>query len=84
MLQYSSELKSKLQAGEHLAQGSEEEVEIRGCSIVAVEMIKRHMNILGAQPVTSAQIDFYLWNFSKSHSDEMEEYPIHRTLTVFY
>ena len=84
ILEYSSELNKKLCAGEHLAPGSEEEVEIRGCSIAAVERVKGCLNTYRKQKITSAQIDFYLWNLAKSHSNEMEDYPIHRTLTVFY
>ena len=86
VLEYSSELRGRLRAGQHLPVGSEEEVEIRGCSIAAVERIRRQMSACTpkAKHITSAQIDFYLWNFAKTHSNEMEGYPIHRTLTVFY
>lgn len=86
VLNYSPELHEKLNGGKHIPAGSEEEVEIRGCSIAAVEMIKHHLNACApeTQRVTSAQIDFYLWKFAKNHSEEMKELPIHRTLTVFY
>ena len=78
ILEYSSELNKKLCAGEHLAPGSEEEVEIRGCSIAAVERVKGCLNTYRkVQKITSAQIDFYLWNLAKNHSNEMEDYPIH-------
>lgn len=86
VLEYSPELSRRLRAGGHLPVGSEEEVEIRGCSIAAVERIRSLLSAKSprGQLVTSAQIDFYLWNFAKTHSNEMEDYPIHRTLTVFY
>ena len=38
VLHYSDKLMSKLRDGVHLPQGSPEEVEIRGCSIWAVEV----------------------------------------------
>ena len=34
--------------------------------------------------VNAALIDFYLWNYAKSHSDFMQTFPIHRTHSIFY
>ena len=34
--------------------------------------------------VNGVTIDFFLWEFAKSHHVEMEGFPIHRTRTMFY
>jgi len=49
VLCYSDELMGRLVKGEHVEVGSVEEVEIRGCSIWAVELIKQQMLELQSQ-----------------------------------
>lgn len=34
--------------------------------------------------INSVTLDFYLWNFAKGNSSQMNQFPIHRTLTHFY
>ena len=34
--------------------------------------------------ISSVALDYYLWNYAKTHSSELKQYPIHRTLTIFY
>ena len=34
--------------------------------------------------VNSVTLDFYLWNYAKTNSSQMTDFPIHRTLTHFY
>ncbi len=38
----------------------------------------------GEPTVNGVTIDYFLWNYAKAHHAEMQDYPIHRTLTVFY
>lgn len=77
-------------AGELLSPGDRRELEIRGCSIWAVELIKQRLCKLvqerDAQTcgVNSAIIDFYLWPYAKQHHKEMAHIPIHHTRSVYY
>ncbi|KAJ2687782.1 hypothetical protein IWW39_002662 [Coemansia spiralis] len=66
-----------------LPSGHPWEVEIRGNSIWAVECIKRCMEEEGTH-VNAILIDFYLWDYSKEHSEEMKEIPIHLTRSINY
>ncbi|KAJ2489970.1 hypothetical protein IWW37_003518 [Coemansia sp. RSA 2050] len=59
------------------------EIEIRGNSIWAVECIKRCMEESGVR-VNAILIDFYLWDYSKEHPEEMKEIPIHLTRSINY
>lgn len=93
VLKYSDSLLKKLQKGEHLAKGSESECEIRGCSIHAVELIRKKLAKLisddpdldvESEEINSILLDYYLWNYAKDHSNAMKAYPIHKTHTIFY
>ena len=77
-------------AGELLSSGDRREVEIRGCSIWAVELIKDRFCKLVQErdmqtfSINSAIIDFYLWPYAKQHHKEMAHIPIHHTRCVYY
>ena len=74
--------------------GSDEEVEIRACSVQAVERIRALLEkrlevehelqpVAGLGPgLTSVAIDWYLWGVGEKDRDEGP--PHHRTITVFY
>lgn len=89
-LRYSDELMQALKKGELLPSGDSREVEIRGCSIWAVELIKEHVCKLvqdrdkHPSDVTSVIIDFYLWPYAKQHHAEMAHIPIHHTRCIYY
>ncbi|KAK7933813.1 hypothetical protein WMY93_004709 [Mugilogobius chulae] len=89
-LKYSDELMGTLKRGELLPSGDRREVEIRGCSIWAVERIKRHLCRLVQErdkqtcPINSVIIDFYLWPYAKQHHQEMAHIPIHHTRCIYY
>lgn len=89
-LRYSDELMEALKKGELLQSGDRREVEIRGCSIWAVELIKERLCKLvqerDKQPcdITSVIIDFYLWPYAKQHHAEMAHIPIHHTRCIYY
>ncbi|KAL2092588.1 hypothetical protein ACEWY4_012386 [Coilia grayii] len=89
VLKYSDELMNTLKKGELLSSGDRREVEIRGCSIDAVEQIKEQLLQLVAEDgevchINSALIDFYLWPYAKEHHKEMAHIPIHHTRCIYY
>ncbi len=89
-LWYSPRLQSKISRKEPLKPGSELEIEIRGCSIWCVELIRReiltkHPEAIGK--VNAVLIDFFLYDTCKEMEKrgEMEEVlPHHRTRSIFY
>ncbi len=64
-----------------LPAGSPEEVEIRACTVWAVELLRQELAAKGMQ-VTAVDIDYHLWYLSQSK--ELQSRPYHRTLTIFY
>lgn len=89
-LRYSDRLMEALRRGELLESGERREVEIRGCSIWAVELIKQQLHRLVQErdqtscSVTSVIIDFYLWPYAKQHHRDMAHIPIHHTRCIYY
>jgi hypothetical protein len=89
-LWYSPRLESKILRHELLEPGGELEVEIRGCSIWCVELIRRE--ILRKHPeakgmVNAVLIDFFLYDTCKEmeKKGELDEsLPHHRTRSIFY
>ena len=93
ILKYSEELQEKVINETELAHGSIEEIEIRGCSIHAVECLKtaiehqlsgREHDFYKDGKMNSIIIDFYLWDYATLNSNEMKAFPEHRTRTYFY
>ncbi|MEQ2294897.1 hypothetical protein AMECASPLE_008560 [Ameca splendens] len=90
VLQYSDALMQALKNGELLRSGDQREVEIRGCSIWSVELIKDGLHKMMLERdgetcnINSAVIDFYLWPFAKQHHKEMAHIPIHHTRCIYY
>lgn len=76
--------------GELLSSGDRREVEIRGCSIWSVELIRARLCELVKErdgqncDINSAVIDFYLWPYAKEHHKEMAHIPIHHTRCIYY
>ncbi|KIW98082.1 uncharacterized protein Z519_01666 [Cladophialophora bantiana CBS 173.52] len=87
---YSPRLESRISRQEMLKAGAEMEIEIRGCSIWCVELIKKE--ILRKHPeakgkVNAILIDFFLYDTCKEmeKGGEIEELlPHHRTRSIFY
>lgn len=73
-----------------LSAASAEEVEIRGCSIHAVELIKKRLQEkinssgMNVEVPNASLIDYYLWCYRRKHAKEMEKIPYHKTLGIFY
>lgn len=75
---------------ELLESGSDKEIEIRGCSIHAVELLKKRIEKelkekeLNVSVPNSTLIDYYLWCYRRKHAQEVESIPYHKTLGIFY
>ncbi|BDA49250.1 Queuosine salvage protein [Coccomyxa sp. Obi] len=86
ILVYSARLANTVDKGQELAAGSEEEVEIRACTIQAVEEMKsalRERSSRDGCPVPhSVQLDWFLWERGERERETAP--PHHRTLTTFY
>lgn len=78
---YSPELEQKVMSMELLPEGSEEEVEIRACTIVAVERMKKALAGMG-RIISAREIDWLLWN--ESVLGPAPGKPHHRTITTSY
>uniref|UniRef100_A0A1B6C8Q7 Queuosine 5'-phosphate N-glycosylase/hydrolase n=1 Tax=Clastoptera arizonana TaxID=38151 RepID=A0A1B6C8Q7_9HEMI len=89
VLGYKDELKKKLQSELLLENGSEEELEIRGCSIEAVEQVKDVVKeIIKSKNLSplcnSVIIDYYLWTYRREHRKELESIPFHKVKSIYY
>lgn len=84
VLEYSKELLDKLNTRQLIESGSDDEIEIRGNSIWAVElMIRRIKEIAPDQPINAILVDFYIWDTAKEIQEQMN-IPIHRTRSIYY
>jgi hypothetical protein len=66
--------------------GDAYEVEIRGCSIHAVELLVKYMREkLGVDKgINAILVDFYLWDLAQEKKQEMAGLPIHRIRSIYY
>jgi hypothetical protein len=81
VLVYEPELVARIEAGELLAPGSREEVEIRACALHAVERLASVARRLG-RPTPVWALDERLW--ARGQRPESKARPRHRTRTVHY
>ena len=79
---YSNELSAKIDARDEIQCGCEEEIEIRACTIIAVEMLHHALCRLGVNNIIEIEIDWLLWQQGEKIKDDIA--PHHRTLTIFY
>lgn len=77
ILSYDAGLLGRIDAGELLEHGSEEEVEIRACAVEAVERLARARAELSPQA-----LDHLLWN--RGRGDRYKAHPRHRARTTAY
>lgn len=80
ILKYGSNLSCSIDSNSEIVPGSEEEVEIRACSIYAVEQMRDLIGKKFGKQLLSIDIDLWLWscgvqNMALSH---------HRTLSIYY
>jgi len=89
-LKYSPELLSFLEKDELLESGDRREVEIRGASIQAVELIKAEIRKRleeSGRPVeliNAILIDHFLWDYRRDNAEALEKYPYHKTRCIYY
>ena len=85
MLKYSPDLLQKMKE-ESIESGSIEEIEIRGLSILSVEMLREEIDRIGGFKgiLNCITLDFYLWDLAKEMKSEMAQIPIHKIKTHFY
>jgi hypothetical protein len=81
ILTYEESLLAGITAGNLVAAGSAEEIEIRACALHAVELIKAEFHKLG-QIIRSSDLDNFLWN--RGQQPYYKAVPRHRTRCVFY
>ena len=81
VLDYDASLAARIDAGELIAAGSPEEVEIRAVALHAVERMVEALREAG-RDVTAQELDFLLWN--RGQEPKYKAVPRHRTRTVFY
>jgi len=81
VLMYADELAARIDGGEPLAAGSEEEVEIRACAVHAGELLLAELHRLD-RPVNALQLDNYLWHRGQQPFYRIR--PRHRTRSIFY
>ncbi|KNC81635.1 hypothetical protein SARC_06058, partial [Sphaeroforma arctica JP610] len=85
LMEYTEELTADMKSGSLWQTGDPREAEVRGCSIWAVELVKREMRRQGcASELNSILLDFYLWDYAKQYSHDMAHVPIHLVRTRFY
>lgn len=98
VLEYSQELKDVLNRDQFIDHGSEYEVEIRGQSIYAVDLLARTMKKLSARGngngdtnhksvvINSILIDFYLWDFRRQNVELIDSNTssYHKTRCIYY
>lgn len=80
ILRYSLPLAEKVDNRVLLPAGSNEEVEIRANTVLAVELLRQEMQALGLD-LPSYRIDWLLWSASQE-TGQMQ--PYHRTRTIYY
>jgi hypothetical protein len=81
VLRYADALAARIDGGELLAAGSEEEVEIRAAAVHAGELLVAELRRSG-RPVNALQLDNALWYRGQQPFYRMR--PRHRTRTIFY
>lgn len=84
LLVYDSDLAARIDCGEPIAPGSEEEIEIRACAVHAVELLVAALagDATGGRPITARELDIALWERGRSASYKAR--PRHRTRTTAY
>lgn len=81
VVDYDSDLVERIEAGELLAAGSSEEVEIRALGVHAVEGLRAALAELG-HDVPSWHLDQVLWE--RGGGARYKAVPRHRSRSVFY
>lgn len=81
VLSYSPSLASMVDSFKELPCGTEEEVEIRACTIIAVEKLRELLRAKFGRQILSVQLDWWLWSVGISFQSKLR---YHRTHTIYY
>ncbi|XP_069589708.1 queuosine 5'-phosphate N-glycosylase/hydrolase-like isoform X2 [Ranitomeya imitator] len=91
VLRYSEALVKKLKEGWLFKNGDREEMEIRGCSIQAVELIHEQVQELfkkkggkRSNEVNPILINNFLWDFARDNRKAVDVVPFHRVRCIYY
>ncbi|KAL8168354.1 hypothetical protein V2J09_009853 [Rumex salicifolius] len=80
VLRYSSSLGNIIESNIEIGPGSEEEVELRACTIYAVEKMRDLIHIKTGKQVLSVELDLWLWSYGVKAPSLRH----HRTLSIYY
>lgn len=80
VLRYSPSLADIIGANKEIGSGTEEEVELRACSIYAVEKMRDLIVKRTGKQVLSVELDLWLWAYGVSNPSLQH----HRTLSIYY
>ncbi|KAL9461270.1 hypothetical protein AB3S75_004297 [Citrus x aurantiifolia] len=75
-----SRLANIIETNNEISSGSEEEVELRACSVYAVEKMKELIRIKSGKQVLSVELDLWLWSVGV----QCPALQHHRTLSIYY
>jgi hypothetical protein len=81
IMRYTPALAAAIDAKEEIPFGSKEEVEIRACTVIAVERLQKALLTKGIT-LLAIELDWLLWQRGEESKDRIS--PHHRTLTIFY
>lgn len=79
VLKYSPSLAS-IESTSEIGSGTEEEIELRACSIHAVEKMRDLIRLKSGKQVLSVELDLWLW----SYGIQLPSLVHHRTLSIYY
>lgn len=89
-MEYSEKLNKLLSTNHTFMNGDQEEMEIRGCSIHAVELIKEELKSQSVNfnketlPINSAMIDYFLWEYRRRFATDLAKVPYHKVRCIYY
>ncbi|EEC01060.1 conserved hypothetical protein [Ixodes scapularis] len=88
-LRYSERLSSLLQSGVLLQNGDKEEMEIRGatihaCELVCEELKRRLQGDAALGEINSILVDFCLWDYRRKRAADLDHVPFHRVRSCYY
>ncbi len=81
ILDYDKKLAARIEKGELIPSGSDEEIELRAAAVHAVELIAESLRS-SDRPLTPMDLDYILWN--RGQEPFYKSRPRHRTRTVYY
>jgi len=81
VMRYSDALAKSVDARDEIPCGSEQEVEIRACTVIAVDLLQQALRRRGLNLLV-VEVDWLLWQRGEAQKDLL--LPHHRTSTIFY